>query len=599
MSTSDQTIRNALGDGGHRHLSLDGWANLLTGLGTARDKRMAGAVRAVEHLPFEVLVDLFRGCDLAARIIEAPPNEMTREWVDVLIDRDRGEEIEQWLEKLHAPARLQTALEWSRAYGGAGVLLGNAELERPGRASQPMRPGEPVEFLTVFASRELQARAYYDNPFREGFGEPALYALVPMAAIGPRSLLGPLPEVHASRILRFDGVVAHRRQLLENYGWGDSILQRCWEVVRDYQISWGAAANLLQDFAQAVLKTPGLRDAIANNEEELVKARAEIFDLNRSVSRIALIDGDEEFLRHVTPLSGVPEVLQQFALRVASAARMPVTKLLGQAPAGLNATGDADIRGWYDEVAAEQRRRLVPAIRRIIDQGCGSSAGPAKAPSNYTIEPRPLWQMTDGEKAEVRSKQATTDVAMIDRGVLSPDEVRRSRYGGDAWTLETTLDTGTRGAFGSTDPTEGDSLCVECGAQALAGSPCPECGAPVTPVSRLEEPSAGPAMQSQEETSPGADLQALALNGAQIAGLLSILESVKSATIPPEAAVLALQISFPAQVDEAKARALVSKIEIKEPQPVPPALVAGAQPGQPPPPSTKPPKPDDKSTPEE
>ena len=69
------------------------------------------------------------------------------------------------------------------------------------------------------------------------------------------------------------------------------------------------------------------------------------------------------------------------------------TRLLGQSPAGLSATGDSDTRNYYDMIAARQELDLRPQLERL-DKLILRSAG--VDPAALTFEFRPLWQMDVG-----------------------------------------------------------------------------------------------------------------------------------------------------------------------------------------------------------
>jgi hypothetical protein len=80
----------------------------------------------------------------------------------------------------------------------------------------------------------------------------------------------------------------------------------------------------------------------------------------RSVLGAYLIDADgETFERKATPIEGLSDLLEQFALRLAAAIEVPVSLLMGQAPAGLNATGDTDVRWLYSRVKSRQNTELA------------------------------------------------------------------------------------------------------------------------------------------------------------------------------------------------------------------------------------------------
>ena len=247
-------------------------------------------------------------------------------------------------------------------------------------------------------------------------------------------------RIHASRFVRFDGVMTTKRRKANNGGWADPVYIRLEKILRDFGIAWKSVGNLIQDFAQAVFKMRGLADAIASDDEGLVLSRVQAMDLCRSVARAIPLDAeDEDFMRQQTPIAGLPELMDRFAIRLSSAARMPVTLLMGMSPAGLNATGESDIVFFYDQIKAMQEAKLREPINRLIELIFASADGPAE-PGAWSFEFNPLWQMSDKESAEIRKLQAETDSIYLDRSVLSENEVAESRFGGDVYSTETNLD---------------------------------------------------------------------------------------------------------------------------------------------------------------
>jgi phage-related protein (TIGR01555 family) len=628
---------------------LDGWQNAFTGLGTSRDKREATAIGATTKIPFEVLRDMYRSDFLTARIVDKPAAEMCREWIEVRIQdqKEAGEACDQWLDDLDARAAFELALQWRRGYGGAGILLGinRDNPPTPEQMAAPLNPGDirTIDHLTVFSARELQTVAYYSDPLSPKFGQPAVYRIVPQVPFGisgqaimsfGATMLDPvmagapthpwsiLPEVHESWILRFDGAVVDRRQRLENWGWGDAVLQRCYDIIRDVGSSWGSIANLLQDFAQGIFSMPGLMDALASDNEGLIQKRLELLDLTRSNQRMIALDGGredgggkEEFKREVATLTGAAEVLNSMFQLLSAAADQPLTMLLGQSPKGLGNEGESDMERWRDHVADLQRSDMLPQLKRLIELGMTATKGPTGGkvytePTEgrngkksgrrpWSIYFRPLRQLDEQEQATLRKTIAETDQINIAQGIYTPEEARTSHYGGDGFSVEVQLDHETREAFETTDPAEGAGMCPDCGVPCEPGKPCPKCGAvapeapAAPPPGTLEQegeemPATGaPAKPGESATAPGgADLQALALNGAQITGMVAILAAVRDGSLPPESAIVALQVSFPAQIDAEKARKLVTPIEVKEP-PAPPdplELAKARAAGAPPPP---------------
>ena len=213
------------------------------------------------------------------------------------------------------------------------------------------------DFLTVLDRWEVHISKTVDNMSDARFGQPEIYQVQTSTQTG-RGMVEAAP-VHATRFIRLDGPLTSRRRMAENGGWGDSVYTKTEEVLRDFGMSWGSIAHLMQDVSQAVLKMKGLANALSSDNDKLVINRMMNMDLCRSVARAIPIDADgEDFIRVATPLNGISDIMDRFALRLSAAARMPASLLFGQSPAGLNSTGDGDITFFYDQIKAMQEAKL-------------------------------------------------------------------------------------------------------------------------------------------------------------------------------------------------------------------------------------------------
>jgi phage-related protein (TIGR01555 family) len=233
-------------------------------------------------------------------------------------------------------------------------------------------------------------------------------------------------EIHASRLLIF-----HGGRCIKKGSWPQSILQRIYPVLQQFHLAWQSTAHLMSDGAQGVFKLKGLHNAIASNKTGDILKRLEMVDMGRSVARSVLLDAeDEDFRRDTYSFSGVPQILEKMMLRLAAAAKIPVSLLMGQSPAGLHATGDSDIRFFYDQVRAEQEG-IKPKMMHLIELLMRSKDGPTKGelfPFQITFPS--LWQMTEKEKAELQKLHSETDCRYIQEGVLLPEEVAAMRFSG-------------------------------------------------------------------------------------------------------------------------------------------------------------------------
>jgi phage-related protein (TIGR01555 family) len=354
------------------------------------------------------------------------------------------------LEELRVYERFHEGLCYERAYGGAGILLGVDDGQDP-RKPLNLDTIKTIGWLTVLTPRELVPVSWYADPRAPRYGEPEIYRITPESS--PTSTTKATPgaqanttgvsvEVHESRVLVFRGARVSRSQVLTNQGWGDSVFVRCQHVLRDFQMTWSSAALLMYDFSQAVIKIKDLAGLIADNDDATVLRRAQAIEMSRSVARMVMIDSEEDYSRQATPLSGMHEMLDKFNTRLAAAADMPLTLLMGQSPGGLNATGDSDVRFFYDRVKAKQNTKLRPPLERLIKLVFLSVDGPTggEEPENWSVDFKPLWQMSDTEQADIRVKQAGVDQIYVNIGAVTPEEIAASRFGGDAYSTETVID---------------------------------------------------------------------------------------------------------------------------------------------------------------
>ena len=427
-----------------KRLKLDGWANAATGVGVlGKDKRLSVSYSPdlLDPLTCEAL---WRGNDLAARIIEVIPDEALREGVEFKTDdNDFDELIEDELLRLNAIEVLREAWQTARAMGGAGILIGatdgSSNLELP-LAEDRIRT---IDYLTVLTPRELWAERWQADPTKPAYGEVVTYRLVPIG-VPPGASVQTYPIIHASRIIRISGVRTTRRYRYAGVqpGWDDSLLGRVVESLSDFQGAFSGAGILAADFSFAVLKLKGLAQILATEQGQSLSARAAGIEAARSIANVTLLDSEEEYERQTTNIAGLPDLLEKLMLRLSAAAKIPVALLMGQGPTGLNATGDADVRWFYDQIKAEQRRIARPALKRLFELLLSATKGPArgKPPEKWEFEFRPLWQMTEKEEAEIRSLQATVDVAYITAQVVTPTEIAKSRFGGETYSTDTQID---------------------------------------------------------------------------------------------------------------------------------------------------------------
>jgi phage-related protein (TIGR01555 family) len=531
---------------------VDSWRNALTGLGGLRDKATHTRFERRGILGDETLEALFDFDDLAHTIAEAPPKAMLRNGIKVRISENSEAETAtaEALRVLEVVPRFLDALILERTYGGAAVFVGADDAQNIAE-SLNLATLRRVEFLLAIDRRDLRPVAWESNPYASNFGKPTVYELGHThRTAGAAIAVGSAVRVHASRLVVFEGERASASLRRERQGWGQSSIDRAHTALRTFSANWTSIENLISDASQGVFKVKGLIDMLTSGGKEALLARMEVVDLSRSVARSLLLDSDEEsFERKDTSMSGLPELLDRSAQRLSAAARIPVSILLGREPAGLNATGEMDVRSWYDSLGAEREDRLRPRLEELIRLVFLSREGPTRGvePVGWTLEFADLWTPTPSERADLELKHAQADQIRIASGVLTPEEVALARYKPEGYQDEMSIDASYHApaveAFAALAASGTDPLppTTASGEPLTAPALAPTTGAePVAPV-------------DPEAKDPGA-----ALNGAQVASLMQIVQAVASRSIPRETGIQLITAAFP--IDTAQAEKILGEV---------------------------------------
>ena len=436
-------------------MRFDSWQSVLTGLGTMRDKLSSFTFGAAPDRGDDGWELMYDGSDLAARIVETLPQEAMREGVSLTISADEdteetsaseaadtAQDALDRLAELGAWHKIQQAATWGRLFGGGAILVVTddaARLEDPLDEASMRR----IANLVVLEKRDLTPEGRIVRLEDKDFDKPEWYRLIFNSGSGVTSELDN-QLIHCSRLILFGGEATTRRQRTINNSWDNSVLKRPHAVLRSFGVSFDAVSHMMVDSSQGVFKMKGLIDMIGSQAgKEIIQKRMQVVDVGRSVARSLVLDADgEDFLHAERTFTGVPETLDKLMLRLAAAARMPVTKLMGQSPAGMNATGESDRAVWEDEVAAYQTKQLKPQIERLLRLLFLSKQGPTKGvePDNWSISFNALRQLTDLETADLRHKTAQTDALYVQMGALLPEEVALSRFTATGYSMDTTID---------------------------------------------------------------------------------------------------------------------------------------------------------------
>lgn len=349
--------------------------------------------------------------------VETVADEMTRKWVELkgseAEDDTKIKQLNEDMDKFGLQTVFNKAAAQVGYFGGCLVYI---DVEGVTETSAPLIlnratfcPGSLRGFRLVEPINVYPGRYNASDPMSEAYFNPQTWWV-----------LG--KEYHRSRFLYF---TANEMPLLlrPSYNFfGLSMAQLALDYVGHFTETREAAARLLTKFSLTAFKT-NLSATLAGGGGQDIDARMAYFIQHQNNNGCFVLDkNDEDIVKLDTSLGGVVDIPRQALELLSAIFRVPAVKLLGISPAGFNATGEGDLRNYYDHVASQQQKILKSCLNRAIDVLMCNLWGEV----DQTISADFVKPGDDDPKyvAEVQKMRADTDAVFLDRGAISPEEVR-------------------------------------------------------------------------------------------------------------------------------------------------------------------------------
>ncbi len=392
----------------------DGLENYAANLGTSRDKASHSSFVSNFWTDQQLLIN-YRESWAAAKIVDIPARDATRAWRSWQAEKDQIDKIER-LERLHGvQLKVEQALILARLYGGAAIYIGT---NRPGDHAKPLRDTEEIRYLRVLTKSQLSGGETDLDLESEYYGQPAYYLL----SSQDRQL-----EIHPSRLVRFIGKRVPDASMAMgcDNGWGDSVLGSCMAAIMRAESTMANANSLVFEAKVDVLGIPDLMGQMADPAfEGLMLKRAQVAAMAKGINGMLMIDAAETYESKSASFGGLPELIEKFLQEIAGASDIPVTRLLGQSPGGMNSTGESDLRNYYDRVNSDQNLTIAPAMAILDDLLIRNALG--ERPDDVHYNWNTLWQATATERADISKKTAETIKILKESDTLNSEALSKS-----------------------------------------------------------------------------------------------------------------------------------------------------------------------------
>lgn len=380
---------------------------------------------------------------------ETVANEMTREWIDVLVKgkaskkkrKARGESVdpaedsdpeaqglEDKIEQMEAAMEKWKLREHFRKLAEVDGFFGRAQLfinvdsgsVRPEEANQLPLVVDPATIGKGSLRGFKVIEPIWTSPYNYNATDPTaadFYKPRAWFVIGRR--------VHASRLLTF--ISREVPDLLKpayNFG-GLSTTQ----LMEPYVFQWlrtrNSVSDLVHNFSVMCLQTD-MGAVLAGGDAKAgigLMERVQLFVQNRDNQGLSVLDKNREELVAVNvPLGSLDKLQAQSQEHMAAPSHIPLVKLTGITPAGLNADSEGEIKIWYDWIRSLQIFFYGPHLKHCLDIIQLDEFGAIDDAISFRFVP--LSSPTIKELSEIRKSDAETDEKYVQMGAVSPDEVR-------------------------------------------------------------------------------------------------------------------------------------------------------------------------------
>lgn len=363
------------------------------------------------------LESMYRSSWVVGQAVDVVADDMTREGINMrgLDAPEDGEEIQQELDRLQVWGKLNKTIKWSRLYGGAiAVMLIDGQ-----NVSTPLNIktiGKDQFKGLLVLDRWMVTPTLNDlvTDYGPDYGMPRFYDVI-TDSVGLCN-----QRVHYSRVVRMDGVELPYWQAIAENLWGQSVIERLEDRLTIFDSATLGAGQLVYKAHLRTYKVKGLRSIIAAGGklyDALVK-QIEQIRMWQSNEGMTLMDAEDTFETHQYSFSGLDDLLIQFGQQISGALGIPLVRLFGQSPAGMNSTGESDLSNYYDNINQQQEGRMRTPLQTLIEVVSLSKLGKS-LPESFKFDFASLWQIDEKVKAEVANTIVQAVTTAEENGLIS------------------------------------------------------------------------------------------------------------------------------------------------------------------------------------
>ncbi len=357
--------------------------------------------------------------------IKTVADDVTREWIEVTggeeTEDGRTEKLQDLQENKYKLRRLFNEAQTLTGFlGGCFIYIDtdpngddpehdpSLPLAISSRSSE-LEEGSRVAFRVIDPVNVCPSTFNASDPLKKDYMKPRSWMILGQ-------------EVHSSRLLR---IVDNEPPTLYKPAYNFLGIPQA-QILWDYVLHWNecrvAGAELLKKISLLVYKTNARELLSTVNGVEHLDTIVRAVQRYRDNDSVFVCDSEDDVINIQTSVGGISDLIRQAQECISAVNRTPAVKLFGISPSGFNATGESDLRNYYDHIKSKQelKRDAIQTLLNIIQLVEFGEVDPT-----ISFQFNPLDAEDETTETMNFSTMANTLLALLDRGVVNTDEVRQ------------------------------------------------------------------------------------------------------------------------------------------------------------------------------
>lgn len=401
----------------------DSISNPVANLGVGTDNILNYSTYENERITqnYQLLSNLYRDSWVVQNIIQTVPNDITKKWFDIKtsLGPDFIDKVNRLYRKSMIMESVNEGMAWGRLFGGAiGIILIEGQennLDEPLNFDL-IRPGAFRGLYIIDRWNGVSPSiSIIDDITDSDFGLPEYYDI-------SDSNIGLYTRVHHSKVIRF---VNRRLPMLERIRemyWGESEIEA---LYRDLLRRDSTAENISSLIFKANLSVMKIKDLDQIFSLNSVEAQKRFWDLLSAVTQVESNLGvkvinsedDAQYLNY--SFGGIKDIYEALMMDLAGASRIPVTKLFGRSPAGMNSTGEADLQNYYDFIDDVREGIFKSVVLKLLPIIALSAWGEIPEDLDYNF--RSMKELDDSQKTTIIQQRSGSIIEAFNANLITQD----------------------------------------------------------------------------------------------------------------------------------------------------------------------------------